>query len=99
VGADAVLEPVEDRPQQQAGLEVAEAALGFEQVLVAQGGVFGADVRVGGGDEVLASSRSSALILARSMTNRPLPDSWWLTGRRLADQGCDVVVLSVVTPV
>ena len=34
---------------------------------------------------------------------RPLawyrPDSWWLTGRRLARQGCDVVVLSVVTPV
>jgi glycosyltransferase involved in cell wall biosynthesis len=34
---------------------------------------------------------------------RPLawyrPDSWWLTGRRLARVGCDVVVLSVVTPV
>jgi glycosyltransferase involved in cell wall biosynthesis len=34
---------------------------------------------------------------------RPLawyrPDSWWLTGRRLARQGYDVVVLSVVTPV
>jgi glycosyltransferase involved in cell wall biosynthesis len=34
---------------------------------------------------------------------RPLawyrPDSWWLTGRRLARQGCDAVVLSVVTPV
>jgi len=34
---------------------------------------------------------------------RPLawyrPDGWWLTGRRLARQGCDVVVLSVVTPV
>jgi glycosyltransferase involved in cell wall biosynthesis len=34
---------------------------------------------------------------------RPLawyrPDSWWLTGRRLGRQGCDVVVLSVVTPV
>jgi hypothetical protein len=54
VGADAVLESVEHRPQQQAGLQVAEAALGFEQVLVAEGGVFGADVRVGGGDEVLA---------------------------------------------
>jgi glycosyltransferase involved in cell wall biosynthesis len=34
---------------------------------------------------------------------RPLawyrPDSWWLTGRRLARTGCDVLVLSVVTPV
>jgi len=34
---------------------------------------------------------------------RPLawyrPDGWWLTGRRLARQRCDVVVLSVVTPV
>jgi glycosyltransferase involved in cell wall biosynthesis len=34
---------------------------------------------------------------------RPLawyrPDSWWRTGRRLGRQGCDVVVLSVVTPV
>ena len=27
------------------------------------------------------------------------PDSWWRTGRRLGRQGCDVVVLSVVTPV
>jgi len=34
---------------------------------------------------------------------RPLawyrPDGWWLTGRQLARRGCDVVVLSVVTPV
>jgi glycosyltransferase involved in cell wall biosynthesis len=34
---------------------------------------------------------------------RPLawyrPDSWWLTGRRLARQGFDAVVLSIVTPV
>jgi glycosyltransferase involved in cell wall biosynthesis len=34
---------------------------------------------------------------------RPLawyrPDSWWRTGRRLGRQGCDVVVLTVVTPV
>jgi hypothetical protein len=34
---------------------------------------------------------------------RPLawyrPDSWWLTGRRLARRGCDAAVLSVVTPV
>jgi len=54
VGADAVLQAVEDRPQQQGGLQVAEAAFGFHEVLVAQGGVFGADVRVAGGDEVLA---------------------------------------------
>ena len=33
---------------------VAEAAFGFQEVLVAQGRVFGADVRVAGGDEVLA---------------------------------------------
>jgi hypothetical protein len=49
-----VVEPVEDRSEQQAGLEVAESAFGFEQVLVAQGGVLGAEVGVGGGDEVLA---------------------------------------------
>jgi hypothetical protein len=41
VGADAVLEPVEDWPEFERALEVAEAALGFEQVLVAQRDVFG----------------------------------------------------------
>jgi hypothetical protein len=54
VGADAVFEAVEHRAQQQGGLEVAEAAFGLEEVLVAQGGVLGAEVWVGGGDEVLA---------------------------------------------
>src|SRR5947207_11861077 len=38
----------------RSSIEVAEAAFGFQEVLVAQGGVFRADVRVGGGDEVLA---------------------------------------------
>jgi hypothetical protein len=41
LAADAVF----DRPQQQAGLQVEEPALGFEQVLVSEGGVLGADVR------------------------------------------------------
>jgi hypothetical protein len=45
---------VEDRTQQQGRLQIPEAALGLQQVLVAQGGVLGADVRIGGGDEVLA---------------------------------------------
>ncbi len=42
------------RAQQQGGLKVAEAAFGFQEGFIAQGGVFGADVWVGGGDEVLA---------------------------------------------
>jgi hypothetical protein len=54
VGADAVFQAVEHRTQQQGGLEVAEATFGLEEVLVSEGGVFGADVRVAGGDEVLA---------------------------------------------
>src|SRR5688500_16730285 len=45
VGADAVFEAVEHRPQQEVGLQVAEAAFGFQEILVAQCGVFGTDVR------------------------------------------------------
>ncbi len=54
VGADALLEPVEDRPQVQLGLQVAEGVLGFEQVVVAQRHVGGGQVRVGGGQQELA---------------------------------------------
>ena len=36
VGVDAVLEPVEDRPQLERRLEVAEGAFGLAQVLVAE---------------------------------------------------------------
>jgi hypothetical protein len=46
VGADAVLEAVEDRAQLDRGLRVAKAALGFEQVLVAQRDVLGGQVGV-----------------------------------------------------
>ncbi len=44
VGADALLEAVEDRAQGKDAMEVAEGALGFEQVLVAERDVLGADV-------------------------------------------------------
>ena len=54
MGADAVLLAVEDGAQQQRALEVLEAALGFEQVLVAERDVVGAERVVGGGDQVLA---------------------------------------------
>jgi hypothetical protein len=42
---------VEHRPEFERGLQVAEAAFGFEQVLVAQRGVIGG---VAGGKQVLA---------------------------------------------
>ena len=47
VGVDAVFEAVEDRAQQQGGFEVAEAAFGLEEVLVAQGGVWGSKTQSG----------------------------------------------------
>ena len=50
VGADALLEAVEDGAQLEGALEVAEGAFGLEQVLVAERGVLGAEVRVAGGD-------------------------------------------------
>ena len=46
VGADAVLEAVKDGPQLERGLQVAEAAFGLEQVLVAERDVLGAEVGV-----------------------------------------------------
>ena len=46
VRADAVLEAVEDGPQLERGLQVAEAAFGFEQVLVAERDVLGGEVGV-----------------------------------------------------
>ena len=54
VGADAVLQPVEHGPEQQVGLQVAEAALGLQQVLGAEGDVLGGQLGVGGGQQVLA---------------------------------------------
>ncbi len=54
MGADATFEPVEHGPQLEGGLEVAEAAFGFEQVLVAERDVFGGQVRIRGGEQVLA---------------------------------------------
>ena len=46
VGADAGLEAVEHGAQLEGGFEVPEAAFGFEEVLVAQRDVFGAQVGV-----------------------------------------------------
>jgi hypothetical protein len=54
VRLDAVLEPVEDGAQLERGLQVAEGALGLAQVLVAERDVFGGEVGVGGGEQVLA---------------------------------------------
>jgi hypothetical protein len=65
-----VLEAVEHRPQ-QVGLQVAEAPLALEQVLVAHGDVLGADRRDGGDDEVFASRRCSVLTVTRLMRSRP----------------------------
>ncbi len=52
--ADAVLEVVEDGAQLDRGFQVAEAAFGFEEVLVAECDVFRAQVGVAGGQQVLA---------------------------------------------
>jgi len=46
VRADAVLEAVKDGAQLDRALQVAEAAFGFEEVLVAQRDVFGTEVGV-----------------------------------------------------
>ncbi len=54
VRPDAGFDAVEHRPQLERALEVAEAAFSFEQVLVAQRDVLGGQVRVGGGQQVLA---------------------------------------------
>ena len=54
VGADTVVFAVEDGPQQQRALEVAEGALGLLQLLVAERDVLGRQARVAGGEQVLA---------------------------------------------
>ncbi|WP_405088491.1 hypothetical protein [Microbispora sp. NBC_01389] len=54
VGADAFFEPVVDRPQVDGLLHVAPAALDFQELLVAQGDVLGAEVGVTAAKEVLA---------------------------------------------
>ena len=54
VGADPVVLAVEDGPQQERALEVAEGAFGLEQLLVAERDVFGREARVAGGEQVLA---------------------------------------------
>ena len=46
VRADAVLEAVKDRAELEGALEVAEAAFGFDQVLVAERDVFGGEVGI-----------------------------------------------------
>lgn len=55
VSADAGLDAVEHGPQLEGGREVPEPAFGFEQVLVAEGHVFGGEVGVAGGQQVLAA--------------------------------------------
>ena len=86
VGADAVFEPVEDRPEQEFALHVTEAAFGFEQVLVAQGGVLGADVRVGRGEQVLAVQPCLGLDF------RPVDDE--PPGRGLAEPAAEARVIA-----
>jgi hypothetical protein len=54
VGADAPLQAVPDRAQLQGGLQVAEGALGLQQVLVAKRDVLGAQVGVAGRQQELA---------------------------------------------
>src|SRR5262249_45191349 len=54
VGADALLFPVIDRAQVDNLLEVAPAALDFQQLLVAQGDVLGRQLGVGRAEQVLA---------------------------------------------
>lgn len=61
VGVDAVFEAVEDRAEQEVGLEFAEAAFGFEEVLVAQGGFFGR-----------SCTRKAVIIYARAPRARQL---------------------------
>ena len=53
VGADAVFEPVVDRPQFQGGLHVPPAAFDLQQLLVAQRDVLGGQVRVRAAQQVL----------------------------------------------
>jgi hypothetical protein len=54
VRADAVFEAVEDRTEEERRLEVPKATLCLQEVLVAKGDVFCAQVGLGGLEEVLA---------------------------------------------
>jgi len=54
VGADAVLEAVEDGAQLERRFQVAEGAFGLAQVLVAERDLLGGEVGVGRGEQVLA---------------------------------------------
>jgi hypothetical protein len=54
VGADAFFEPVIDRPQVDDLFHVAPASFDLQQLLVAQGDVLGAQVRVAAAQQVLA---------------------------------------------
>src|SRR5215218_7909674 len=83
VGADAVLQPVEDRAQQQLGLQVPEATLGLQQVLVAQRDVLGAEVRVGGGQQVFAVQPRLGLDLGAVDDQPPV----WLLAQPPAQRG------------
>jgi hypothetical protein len=58
VAADAMGEPVEHRPQEQFALHVTEATFGLQEVLVAEGGVLGGQVGVGGREQVLPVATS-----------------------------------------
>ncbi len=83
VGADAVLQPVEDRARQQLGLQVTEAALGLQQVLVAQRDVLGGQVGIGGGQQVLAVQPLFGLDLGAVDPQPPV----WLLAQPPAQRG------------
>src|SRR5215211_8720529 len=83
VGADAVLQPVEDRAQQQVGLQVPEAALGLQQVLVAQGDVFGAEIGIRRCQQVLAVQPGFGLDLGAVDDQPPV----WLLAQPPAERG------------
>ncbi len=73
VGADTVLEAVEDGSQGERPLEVAERALGLDQVLVAESDVFGGEIGVGGGEQVLpVQALLGGDLPRRSISRRPL---------------------------
>jgi hypothetical protein len=89
VGADAIGLAVEDGPQAQDSLEVAEGALGLEQLLVAQRDVLRRERRVRGGEQVLAARRpSSASIRSirawRRSRSRLASCGLWQTTKRSA---------------
>ena len=71
VGADAGLEPMQHRAQLDGRLHIAEAAFGLEQVPVAERDVLGRQVRIRGGQQLLAVQLRLSGDLARSTTSRP----------------------------